>query len=267
MSESENNQPSTERVETSSEETATFAVETKKKHTTPVKGYVAAIVIVTIIILGVLFFLEKEGRSSTTLFTSLIETQEKNAVVAVVNDEKIIAEKLETSILQFSQMAAAQGVDTSDPEAQAGIKEQALEVIINTMLLKQSAIERGVVVTDEAVEERIEVIRTDLGGEEMLTQRMAEVGISSEQLVKDIKDELLIQQLLDILFAEAEIVVTEEEVVEVYEGAGGEAAGLPALEEVRGEVEAQITASKEQVIIDEYLTTLRTEATIEIIEG
>jgi len=266
MSESENNQPTTERVETPSE-TTTSTVETNRKHTTPVKGYVTAVVIVTLLIFGVLYFLEKEGRSSTTIFSALIEKQQSNQVVAVVNDEDITSGKLQTSIRQFSQMAASQGVDTSDPEAQARIKEQSLEVIVNTTLLKQAATKRGIVVSDEEVEERINTIRTDLGGDEMLTQRMAEVGISEDQLVRDIKDELLIQQLLDILFTEAEIVVTEEEILAVYEGAGGEAAGLPALAEVRGEVEAQVIASKEQVVIDEYLTTLRAEATIEILEG
>lgn len=267
MSESENTQPSTERVETPTEETTASTVETGKKHTTPVIGYVVALVVVTSIILGALFFLEKEGRSSTTLFSSIIEKQQNNKVVAIVNDEEIISEKLNTSIRQFSQMAASQGVDTSDPEALAGIREQALDVIVNTTLLKQAATEKGIVVTDEEVEERINTIRTDLGGEEELAERMAVVGISSDQLVTDIKDELLIQQLLDILFSEADFSITEDEVIAVYESAGGEEAGLPALEEVRGEVEAQIIASKEQVVIDEYLAALREEATIEIIEG
>jgi hypothetical protein len=39
---------------------------------------------------------------------------------------------------------------------------------------------------------------------------------------------------------------------------------LPPLEEVRDQVEAQIRSSKEQEVIDAYLSTLKAEAEIQI---
>lgn len=229
-----------------------------------IKGYAVAIGAVAVILLGVLYLLEKEDRSSTNFFSSIIESQEANTVVAVVNGEEIINSELSTSIQQFGQAAAAQGVDLTDPDAQVEIRSQALDVLINTELLKQDAEKRGIVVTDEVVDERLESIKVEIGGEEVLTERMNELGIGTEKLFQDIKAELLISELLDLVFSEANLEVTEEEVNSVYENAGGTEAGLPSLEEVRGQVEAQIMSSKEQAAIDDYLAVLKDEADIEI---
>ena len=233
----------------------------------PFVKYAISAAVVVVILLGVLYQLEKEGRSSTGVFASVIENQEEGKVVATVNGTEIINSDLDTSIQQFSQAAAVQGVDVTSPDAQVEIRSQALDVLINTALLKQAATEQGMSVTDEEVTERLETIKADIGGEEVLTERMNELGITTERLQQDIKDELLIQGLLDKVFAEANIEVTEEEVATVYEEAGGAEAGLPALEEVREQVELQIRTSKEQSAIDEYLGGLKTEADIEVLNS
>lgn len=228
-------------------------------------AYIAAFVVVAIIILGVLYFLEKEGRSSTNIFDSVIASQEANTVVARVNGEEIINSELNTSVQQFSQAAAAEGVDVASPDAQVEIRNQALDVLINTELLKQAAAERGITVSDEAAASRLATIETDIGGAEVLAERMQTLGITTDRLKSDIRDEIMIQELLDLIFQEAGITVTEEEIAEVYANAGEANADLPALEEVRPQIEAQIKASKEQEVIDKYLTELKAEAEIEIL--
>jgi FKBP-type peptidyl-prolyl cis-trans isomerase (trigger factor) len=258
MSENENQSVIEPVIETTAPATAV----TNKK--SKLKVYVAAVLLAAVIILGVLFVLEKEGRSSTNIFGALIASQEANKTVALVNGEEIKNSDLLTSIQQFTQVAAAQGVDTSSAAAQTDIKTQALDVLVNTRLLKQDATNKGYSVSDEVANERLETIKTEIGGEEVLTQRMTELGIKMEQLKRDIKDELLIQQLLDAIFLEANISVSEAEILEFYNNAGGAEAGLPALEVVRPQVEAQIKGSKEQAAIDAYLNNLKTTAQIEI---
>lgn len=257
--------PNPTREVTESETTAVHGdvAETATKKN-PVKVYVIAIGVVVIILLGVIYLLEKEGRSSTTIFSSVIADQEAGVVVAVVNGEKITNAELDTSIKQFSQAAAAQGVDITSPDSQIEIRNQALEVLINTKLLKQAAVEQGITVTDEETDERLETIIADIGGDEILAERMEVLGIDSEQLHQDVKDELIIKALLDIIFLEADIVVKDEEVEAVYEDAGGADGNLPDLEEVREQVEAQIINSKEQLAIDEYLTELKNDSDIEV---
>lgn len=231
-----------------------------------IKWVVAAIVVVGLVVLGILYQLEKEGRSSTTLFTTLIAKQEASRVVATVNGEAITGAELKTSVEQFSQMAVAQQVDITSPEAAADIKKQALEVLVNTKILKQEAITRGVVITDEEVTTRLDAIKEEIGGEEVLLERMTTLGINTERLQNDIKDELTIKKLLDEVFAESDMKVSDEEIATVYEGAGGEEAGFGTLAEVREQIIAQLTASKEQAAIDELLTKLKEGAKVEIKE-
>lgn len=257
MSENETQSTTETVMETS---TSTAVAMTKKSN---LKGYIAAVVLATIIILGVLYVLEKEGRSSTHIFANLIASQEASKTVAIVNGEEIKNSELKTSIQQFTQAAVAQGVDITSADAQTEIRNQALDVLVNTRLLKQNALSKGYSVTDEAAAERLQAIETEIGGAEVLAQRMTELGLEMEQLKKDVADELLIQQLLDAIFAEANITVSDEEVAEMYKNAGGAEAGLPALEEVKPQVVAQIKNSKEQAAIDKYLTDLKAAAQIE----
>jgi len=226
--------------------------------------YIAAIVIVIVTLLIVLFLLEKAGRSSTGIFDSYLAAQENSVVVAVVNGEEITGKDLSVSIQQFNQAALAQGVDTTNPEVVADIRSQALEVLINTTLLRQAALAEGITVSDEETAQRLDTIEEEIGGAEVLQARIDELGLTRANLEEDIKEEIVIQSLLDTLFAETDMVVTEEEILAVYDAAGGVDAGLPPLEEVRDQVEAQVRSTKEQEIIDAYLTDLKDEAEVEL---
>jgi hypothetical protein len=274
MSENETDKQSTAAGEGSVEtahQTAAPTAETTHAAAAPVAQaksktgmYIAAIVIVVATLLIVLFMLEKEGRSSTGVFDSFFSSQESNATVAVVNGEEVTGKELNTSIQQFNQAALAQGVDTTNPDVVADIRSQALDVLVNTTLLKQAAQEQGVEVSEEATTERLETIESEIGGAEVLQSRIDELGLTRAELREDIQEEILIQTLLDGIFSEADVSVTEEEIQEVYDAAGGVEAGLPPLEEVREQIEAQVRGTKEQAVIDEYLNELKAEADIEI---
>jgi len=239
-------------------------VETVAQRKSKTGVYVAAILIVVVTLAVVLFMLEKAGRSSTGVFDAYFASQESGATVAIVNDEEITGKDLNTSIQQFNQAALAQGVDTTNPDVAADIRTQALEVLVNTTLLKQAAQAQGIEVSDDEVAERLQTIETEIGGEDVLQTRIEELGLSQADLKEDIKEEILIQTLLDSIFAEAEISVSEAEIQTVYDAAGGTEGGLPPLEEVRDQVEAQVRGTKEQAVIDEYLITLKADAEIDL---
>ena len=112
----------------------------------------------------------------------------------------------------------------------------------------------------------MEEIKVEVGGEEVLSARMAELGIDQNKLQQDIKDELLIQKLLDAVFEEKNIEISEEEIKVAYDAAGGVEAGLPPLDEVRPEVEGQLRSAKEQTIVSDLLTEIRDDADIQIKE-
>ncbi len=189
-----------------------------------------------------------------------------NEVVATVNGVDIVGADLSTSINQIAATAQLQGVDTTDPSVQADIKLQAVQMLVNTELLEQEAGERGIEITDGDVDDRITALVQEIGSEEALNERMSALGIDQDTLLRDVKSELLIQELLDQVFTEKQITITDEEVTSLYESttAGDESA--PPLAEVRSQVEAQIRTSKEQAALDEFISSLRLEAQVEITE-
>ncbi len=226
--------------------------------------YVAAIVIVVGILLVVLFSMERQGRIETGVFDGVESFMQTRTTVATVNGVKITGAEYNTSVQQLLQAAAAQGADTTSPEVIASINERAIEVLVNTELLKQEAAEKGIVSKPEDVEARIATLVTEIGGEEILKERMATLQISDEQLRRDIGNEIVIQAYLDQLFSEVDLSVSETEITELYAAAGGAEAGLPPLEEVREQVSAQIRSNKEQEFLDGYIAELKTGAEIEI---
>jgi len=251
--------------EKEAEETASKEAPAVRKKSN-VKAIAISVVVVVVIVLGVLYQLEKEGRSSTQIFSSLIEKQRLNKEVASVNGHKLTNADLDLSIKQFAQIAAAQGVDVESDEAKSRLRKQALEVLINTTLLKQEAAKEGIGVFDEEINQRYDDLLKSTGGEEALGNRMKELGITKERLLSDIRDELVIQKLIDKILADANSEITEEEISEVYNTAKENNTDIPPLAEVKDQVEAQIRATKEQTAIEDYLKKLKEEAEINIIE-
>lgn len=258
---------------TTSPESVTAASETVA-NTTPIaqpmsrntKFTIAAIAMVLFALAAVWFRLEQEGRVGTNFFSGIEAMQEAAAVVAIVNGDELKGRDLELSLEQLEQSALQQGLDPATPELADQIKTQATEMLVNTTLLLQTAAAEGIVVSEEEINVRITELEEQAGGAEVLAERMQEFDIKQETFEEDIRTELTIIALLDTVFATADLTVTEEEVLAVYEQVGGGLEGAPALELVRPQVEAQIRQAKEQQVVDAYLDTLREVADIEIIE-
>ncbi len=234
-----------------------FAV--RKKYT------LATLLLVVVALLALVYALEDKGKLQTGIFDDVRKEVSKYTPAAKVNEEAISKYDLGISVTQLSAGAAAQGADLADPTVQDELETQALDMLINTELLKQEAASRGLAVTEEEVTARLETLKTDVGGEEVLNQRLKDFGIKKKTLMRDIRNELTIQKLLDEVFKEKEIAVSDAEIADFYEKAGGAQAGLPALEEVKAQIEAQLKASKQQGVVTSLIEELRTKAQIEIL--
>ncbi len=227
--------------------------------------YAGAAVVLAIIILGVLYAMDRQGRMNIPLFDGIENFAARQTAVASVNGADISEYDFNVSVAQITAGAEAQGADLSSPELQTQINSQAIEMLVNTELLKQEAARRGISITDEDVSNRLTSLEEEVGGADVLKERMAQFNINDKTLRRDILNELTIQALLDQVFEETDINVTDEEIQSLYAGAGGEEAGLPPLEEVREQVIEQIRGGKEQEIVSTFIATLRETATIEIL--
>lgn len=229
------------------------------------KYTIAAVALVIVALAGLLYIMEEQGRVETGVFDGIDRMVATRTTVAKVNEGKVSRYDLDVSMAQISSGAALQGADIEDPEIQAEIEKQALDMLVNTELLKQEAAAREITITDEDVTARYEQLKVDVGGEDVLNERMAEFGINKKTLFRDIHNELTIQALLKQVFEQKNIEVSDAEVKEFYDAAGGETAGLPKLEEVKEQIIQQIKSGKEQEIVTGFVTELRGNATIEIL--
>lgn len=234
----------------------------------PKRNYLTyvAVALVVVALLAVWGRLEREGRVDTNVFGVVDGLFAGDPVVVTIDDEVLRESDLELSIEQLAQAAAAQGVDPTTEVVQTEIRTQAVDMLINTTLLTAAADERGVVITDEDITTRRVELEEAAGGADVLMARMEEFGITQEIFEADIRTELTIVQLLDQVFAEADLSVTDEEVQAVYDLAAAGGADVPALEEVRPQIEQQIMGTKEQDTVTAFIDGLRAAADIEIAE-
>lgn len=229
------------------------------------KMYAGAVVAILAISAALIFALEKEGRISTGLFSTVIEKMEGNKPVATVNGVEITQAEYKVSLGQLTQMAGSQGANVADAEIIKTLSDQTIETLVNGELLLQAAVASGKTATTEQIDARFAEIVEGLGGEEQMTAKMAEFGVTKESLLKDIKNEILIQAYFDEKKIGAQhITVTDEEIAALYNEAGGTAAGLPPIAEVKEVIEAQIKGDKEQVQIGDLIQELRVAAEIEL---
>lgn len=250
------------------EEGATFAstiASIKAKWNKRYTYTVVAIVAAALVVAALLFVMERQGRVETGLFGPIHRLVDTNTAVAKVNDGTVSKYDLDVSMTQLAAGFTAQGADAESEEVKSEIQTQAMDMLVNTELLKQEASAQGIEITDEDVATRLEKLKTDVGGEDALKQRMAEFNVSEKILHRDIKNELTIQALLETVFKEKKVEVTEEEIVAFYKEAGGEKAGLPELEAVRPQIEQQLRSTKEQEVVIAYIEELRAKAEIEIL--
>jgi FKBP-type peptidyl-prolyl cis-trans isomerase (trigger factor) len=231
-----------------------------------IKQYGIAFLIVALMGGALLFMLEKQGRVETGVFDKITALVRPEPAAVKVNGEKISQTLYQKNYEQLALQAASQGANVSDAATAEQIKKQAIDVLVNSALLKQAAREAGIVVTPEQVTERYQGIVAAQGGEEALAARMAELNITKDGLMQDIEDEILIQTHLDSAIDIAKIEVTKEEVDAFYKSVtSNPEVKVPPLEEVRAEVEQEIRYGKQQELISEYIDTIKKDATVEVL--
>jgi peptidyl-prolyl cis-trans isomerase SurA len=227
----------------------------KTKKTIPIYVFTALALVGVLVIVFMMFQNGDQAPAASTVIGV-----QPNQVVAIVNGEQVLGSDFLTSLNQIAATAQLQGIDVTDPNVQSELQQQAIEVLINTALLEQEAEKRGIAVSDSEVESRISDLVDEIGSQAMLEERMAALGIDDEGLRVDVRSELVIQALLDELFAAADISVSEEEIAALYDTTGS----TDELESIRPQLEAQLRVSKEQQVLDELISELRSNADIEL---
>lgn len=228
-----------------------------------VKQYAIAGVIVLLMGVGLWYVLEAQGRVNTGVFATVNELIKPTPAAAVLNGVKIPMNTYEKNRSQIEKNAEAQGLKVDDEAVKTEITKQAIDVLVNTELLKQAAAKENITATQEQIDARYQEIITSLGGEEALKAKMSELGITEESLQSDIKGEIIIQAYLSQAVDVSKIVIEEADIKKVYDQANTPGAKLPPLAEVKAEIETQLKSTKEQELVNAHIEMLRADAKIE----
>jgi hypothetical protein len=184
--------------------------------------------------------------------------------VAVVNGLKIARKEFNESVAMITQTASLQGANITDPAIQKEINDQALDILVSNTLLLDGARAAGITTNDEAVQAEYDKLVTELGGQEALTARMAEVKLTEEKLRSNIEERIIVDQYLKAETDMEEVTVSEEDLKTTYESYKAGGVEVPPFADIRAQLESQMVGQKQQEIINTFIASLKEKASIEI---
>ncbi|MFP4490803.1 MAG: peptidylprolyl isomerase [Spirochaetaceae bacterium] len=134
---------------------------------------------------------------------------------AVVEGEPIPKERVERFV-QAQQMQYMQQGQQIQGQQLEQMRGQVLDYLIDQEVLYQIAEEEGYTASDEQVEQQISQFKQQAGGEEEFNAALEQQGMSPEDLEKDIRKQVVLQQFIQENF-ESGISVSDEEARDFYE--------------------------------------------------
>lgn len=126
-------------------------------------------------------------------------------VIATVNGEKITQGELDS---EYSKLSEQYQLFLT--------KEDILNQIIDKKLFLLKAKDEGIVVSELETEEQIDIIKKQFPSEEVFMQILAQQNLTLADIEVQIKDQLIINKLLDLLVF-SNIVNTEKEISDYYQ--------------------------------------------------
>lgn len=196
-------------------------------------------------------------------------------VVAEVNGEEISGETFSTNYeAQFQQLAMQSQMTGEEPD-QEELKQQSLDMMINSELLVMDAEEQGFTADESDVDEYISTMAEENGLEssDELVKQFEEQGLDEEQVRDDVHKEVLMEQVIETIDAEEP---SEDDLQEMYDtqveqieamneqaGEEGQQQEVPSFEELKPDLEEQAAQQKENEAVQAHLDGLREDADIE----
>lgn len=183
-------------------------------------------------------------------------TPTMTGVVARVNGEEIQAEQ----ILAVQETFALQGIPLDD--------EQAIEQVVNQVLLSQAASNAGVTLTTQETQAQMEEILAQQGAS--VSDWGAEIeaqGLNYEEELETIRQDFIVREYLESVTSQVPTDVSQEEARAFYdEYAAQSPEEMPPFAEVEEQIIDLLAQEAQQAVIQEHITQLRMDADIELVE-
>ena len=183
-------------------------------------------------------------------------------VVATVNETEIMGSKYNPAYRERKELENL----STEPDQEIDkeqVKEITLEGLIGQELINQEAKELGIEVTDEDIEEEIEMIESQEG--DVLDSLLEQFNWTEEDLKNQIRTDLMNTRYTEETI---DIEVTDEEAKEEYERVKAETEDkdtVPEYEEVEDNVKAQMKQQKQNEELLKHIDEFKEDADIEIL--
>ena len=127
-------------------------------------------------------------------FVPSVVAETVNRIVAVVNDDIITEADVTAFLAALHDEPAPPGAnDPQDPD----MPRLALQRLIDRHLILQEAKRLGVTVETDEVLERYDAFRNKFPSDELFHQSLAQTGLSEEQLKQRVREQLMLQRVID----------------------------------------------------------------------
>jgi hypothetical protein len=200
------------------------------------------------------------------------QTIADKAVATVTNGARATPDLITYSDLVW-QLALEPERALADPPSSKDLNE-ALKTLEDQLLIVQEARKLPIAETAEgqkdfekAVTDMLNDLVRRFHGRERLQERMARVGLTSEQLDAILRDRVTIERYLDFRFR-AFAIATPKEISDRYQKLYGAARNsgkiVPTLDEARDRLEEEVKNEKIAVEIDNFVDSLRDQPGTEI---
>lgn len=142
----------------------------------------------------------------------------EDSMIAKVNGTPItsaqVEQELSNIIAQYQNSVPPEQLQELQPK----LRTQALENLINTQLLFREADRKGINPSSDEINNELNGIISRFPSPEAFQQQMTKVGISREQMLKDIEQQLKVNALVKEALVGVQTTVTDEEVSQFYQG-------------------------------------------------
>lgn len=190
-------------------------------------------------------------------------------VVAEVNGTEINKEDFESAYMSQFQNMAMQAQMSGQEIDQDQLKVQVADSLVAQELLVQETENRNIEATEDELDETLTAIAAQNGLEssEEFLAALEEQGLSEEEVMEQVASQVKVDKL--VAEEAGEITVSEEELQTFYDEITGqqedaESGDMPAFEEIKPELEAQMVQQKENDAVLELVAELRENADVTV---
>lgn len=139
-----------------------------------------------------------------------------STLVALVNGDPIHYDDVDNAIKQFLYQLGRDTVQFKSQQADTGLWNETLNIIISKRLLIQEAQQQNIGVSSNEIDRAVNIIKRRFPSEQRFFDALQEAGLTIEQFTNNLTKELVVQKLLEQQVGEQIGDISDEDALNYY---------------------------------------------------